>query len=56
MTRTVMGAHGGKVVVQAAMSLDGFIAGPDDSVDWVTSILSGSVQLLRFGVRNQAAG
>ncbi|HKD87876.1 MAG TPA: dihydrofolate reductase family protein [Streptosporangiaceae bacterium] len=25
----------GKVVVQAAMSLDGFIAGPDDSMDWV---------------------
>jgi dihydrofolate reductase len=25
----------GKVVVQAAMSLDGFIAGPGDAMDWV---------------------
>ena len=25
----------GKVVVQAAMSLDGFIAGPGDSMDWI---------------------
>jgi dihydrofolate reductase len=24
-----------KVVVQAAMSLDGFIAGPADAMDWV---------------------
>ena len=28
-------AHAGKVVVQAAMSLDGFIAGPGDAMDWV---------------------
>jgi len=26
---------GGRVVVQAAMSLDGFIAGPDHDMDWV---------------------
>ena len=25
----------GKVVVNRAMSLDGFIAGPDDAMDWV---------------------
>src|SRR5260370_35206043 len=25
----------GRVVVQAAMSLDGFIAGPDHDMDWV---------------------
>ena len=25
----------GKVVVNRAMSLDGFVAGPDDSMDWV---------------------
>jgi dihydrofolate reductase len=30
-----MAAEGGRVVVQAAMSLDGFIAGPDDDMDWV---------------------
>jgi dihydrofolate reductase len=27
--------HAGQVVVQAAMSLDGFIAGPEHSADWV---------------------
>lgn len=30
-----MTTAGGRVVVQAAMSLDGFIAGPDHSMDWV---------------------
>ena len=25
----------GRVLVHATMSLDGFIAGPDDAVDWV---------------------
>jgi dihydrofolate reductase len=30
-----MTTAGGRVVVQAAMSLDGFIAGPDHYVDWV---------------------
>lgn len=28
-------AHAGKVVVQTAMSLDGYIAGPGHSMDWV---------------------
>jgi dihydrofolate reductase len=30
-----MSSSAGKVVVQAAMSVDGFIAGPGDSMDWV---------------------
>ncbi|HTX81283.1 MAG TPA: dihydrofolate reductase family protein [Streptosporangiaceae bacterium] len=30
-----MTTSGGRVVVQAAMSLDGFIAGPDHDMDWV---------------------
>jgi hypothetical protein len=31
------GVHGmvGRVLVHATMSLDGFIAGPDDAMDWV---------------------
>jgi hypothetical protein len=29
----------GKVVVNRAMSLDGFIAGPDDTMDWVFEYL-----------------
>jgi dihydrofolate reductase len=29
------GVHAGNVVAQAAMSLDGFIAGPGHSMDWV---------------------
>jgi dihydrofolate reductase len=35
MTDTSRPAPGGKVVVPAAMSLDGFIAGPGDAMDWV---------------------
>ena len=40
MRRVVIGmsdsdAGLGKVVVNRAMSLDGFIAGPDDAMDWV---------------------
>lgn len=35
MTGTAEGARAGKVVVQAAMSLDGFIAGPGHTMDWV---------------------
>jgi hypothetical protein len=30
----------GKVVVNRAMSLDGFIAGPDDAQDWVFDFIS----------------
>ena len=30
-----VGIGTGKVVVNRAMSLDGFIAGPDDAMDWV---------------------
>jgi dihydrofolate reductase len=29
----------GKVVVNRAMSLDGFIAGPDDAMDWIMEYL-----------------
>jgi dihydrofolate reductase len=29
------GSRTGNVVIQAAMSVDGFIAGPGDSMDWV---------------------
>jgi dihydrofolate reductase len=32
--------RGGKVVVNRAMSLDGFIAGPGDSQDWVFDFIS----------------
>jgi dihydrofolate reductase len=31
----VTGSRTGSVVIQAAMSVDGFIAGPGDSMDWV---------------------
>jgi dihydrofolate reductase len=30
----------GKVVVNRAMSLDGFIAGPDDAMDWILDLMS----------------
>ena len=30
----------GKVVVNRAMSLDGFIAGPDDSQDWIFDFMT----------------
>ena len=44
MRRVVIGMSGtdaglGKVVVNRAMSLDGFIAGPDDAMDWVFEYL-----------------
>src|ERR1051326_194458 len=32
-------AGNGKVVVNRAMSLDGFIAGPDDAMDWIAGAL-----------------
>jgi dihydrofolate reductase len=35
MTGTTTGAGTGRVVIQAAMSLDGFIAGPQHDMDWV---------------------
>lgn len=31
----------GKVVVNRAMSLDGFIAGPDDAMDWILEYFTG---------------
>jgi dihydrofolate reductase len=41
----VMGdASAGKVVVNRAMSLDGFIAGPGDAMDWVFDYMSGGVE------------
>lgn len=36
-SNTSAGAGVGKVVVNRAMSLDGFIAGPDDAMDWVVA-------------------
>ena len=30
----------GKVVVNRAMSLDGFIAGPDHAMDWILDLIS----------------
>jgi dihydrofolate reductase len=37
-------ASAGKVVVNRAMSLDGFIAGPGDAMDWVFDYMSGGVE------------
>jgi dihydrofolate reductase len=34
----------GKVVVNRSMSLDGFIAGPGDAMDWIFDYLSGGVE------------
>ena len=34
----------GKVVVNRAMSLDGFIAGPDDAMGWIFECLGGSIE------------
>jgi dihydrofolate reductase len=34
----------GKVVVNRAMSLDGFIAGPDDAMGWIFDTLGGSIE------------
>jgi hypothetical protein len=45
----------GKVVVNRSMSLDGFIAGPGDAMDWIFDFMpgtrSGDLTLLRFRVR-----
>jgi hypothetical protein len=48
---TATATHG-RVVVQAAMSLDGFIAGPGHGVGWVFehSVRSGTVTALRLAV------
>jgi dihydrofolate reductase len=37
------GAGNGKVVVNRAMSLDGFIAGPGDAMDWVADFVAPDV-------------
>jgi hypothetical protein len=55
----------GKVVVNRSMSLDGFIAGPGDAMDWIFDFVEpdaawlepldstrhGAVTILRFRVR-----
>jgi hypothetical protein len=60
----------GKVVVARSMSLDGFIAGPGDTQDWVfyssaglaridlepvSTTRSGAVTILRFSVPKQSS-
>ena len=53
----------GKVVVNRAMSVDGFVAGPDDSMDWVfeyatpnhSSTTVGTVTAMRFRVEGLCA-
>ncbi|MEK8225457.1 dihydrofolate reductase family protein [Oerskovia sp. M15] len=37
------GTSTGKVVVNRAMSLDGFIAGPDHAMDWIFEHMSAAV-------------
>ena len=38
-----MSVEKGKVVVNRAMSLDGFIAGPGDAMDWIGELVPGDV-------------
>ena len=38
-----MSTGNGKVVVNRAMSLDGFIAGPDDAMDWISDFIAPDV-------------
>jgi NADPH-dependent FMN reductase len=46
----------GKVVVNRSMSLDGFIAGPGDAMDWVFDFVGRRTAMSRCATtRNQAA-
>ena len=36
MSDTMPQTAGGKVLLHFAMSLDGFVAGPDHAMDWMT--------------------
>jgi dihydrofolate reductase len=40
-----VGTDSGKVVVNRSMSLDGFIAGPGDAMDWIFDCLPGGTQV-----------
>jgi dihydrofolate reductase len=44
---TDTGTEKGKVVVTRCMSLDGFIAGPGDAMDWIFDFMQPSADLLR---------
>ena len=39
-------AGNGKVVVNRAMSLDGFIAGPDHAMDWILDLMSADPEVM----------
>ena len=41
-----VGIGTGKVVVNRAMSLDGFIAGPDHEMDWILDLLSADSEVM----------